>query len=171
MGTGVGEAMLISAAVGAGTGAAGSAISGGDPLKGALTGAAMGAVSGGIGSSLGGAGALTGTASESALNAQIANEALIGAGTESGLTTALPSIAPVPPAGNEFAGLTSEGIAGLNNTALQNPVPTTSAFNPSAPSTTPTYEYGGIKGNLVGSTNPAPPAPSPHKFLPDYVIF
>ena len=57
MGTGVGEAMLISAAVGAGTGAAGSAISGGDPLKGALTGAAMGAVTGGIGSSLGGAAA------------------------------------------------------------------------------------------------------------------
>lgn len=50
MGTGVGEAMLISAAVGAGTGAAGSAISGGDPLKGALTGAAMGAVGGGISS-------------------------------------------------------------------------------------------------------------------------
>jgi hypothetical protein len=65
MGTGVGEAMLISAAVGAGTGAAGSAISGGDPLKGALTGAAMGAVTGGIGSSIGGlantsAGALSG---------------------------------------------------------------------------------------------------------------
>jgi hypothetical protein len=57
--------MLISAAVGAGTGAAGSAISGGDPLKGALTGAAMGAVTGGIGSSIGGlantsAGALSG---------------------------------------------------------------------------------------------------------------
>jgi len=77
MGTGVGEAMLISAAVGAGTGAAGSAISGGDPLKGALTGAAMGAVTGGIGSSFGaaantGAGALSGAESvigEQALSA------------------------------------------------------------------------------------------------------
>jgi hypothetical protein len=54
---GIGEAMLISAAVGAGTGAAGSAISGGDPLKGALMGAATGAVTGGaMGAFSGGAG-------------------------------------------------------------------------------------------------------------------
>jgi hypothetical protein len=36
MGTGVGEAMLIGAAVGATAGGAGAAIQGGDPLKGAL---------------------------------------------------------------------------------------------------------------------------------------
>lgn len=47
-GGGVGEAMLISAAVGAGTGAAGSAIQGGDPLKGALMGGVTGAIGGGV---------------------------------------------------------------------------------------------------------------------------
>lgn len=50
---GVGEAMLIGAAVGATAGGAGAAIQGGDPLKGALTGGAMGAVGGGIGGAMG----------------------------------------------------------------------------------------------------------------------
>ena len=49
MGTGVGEAMLIGAAVGGGT----SAITGGDPLKGAI----IGAAGGGFGSALGAAAA------------------------------------------------------------------------------------------------------------------
>ena len=56
MGTGVGEAMLIGAAVGATAGGAGAAIQGGDPLKGALTGGAMGAVGGGLGAGFGAAG-------------------------------------------------------------------------------------------------------------------
>ena len=50
MGTGVGEAMLIGAVTGAGT----SAITGGDPLKGALFGAAGGAFMPGAGEALGG---------------------------------------------------------------------------------------------------------------------
>lgn len=57
-GGGVGEAMLIGAAVGATAGGAGAAIQGGDPLKGALTGGAMGAVGGGLGGAMGGAGAV-----------------------------------------------------------------------------------------------------------------
>ena len=48
MGTGVGEAMLIGAAVGATAGGAGAAIQGGDPLQGALMGGATGAIGGGI---------------------------------------------------------------------------------------------------------------------------
>ena len=51
MGTGVGEAMLIGAVTGAGT----SAITGGDPLKGALFGLAGGAIMPGLSSALGGA--------------------------------------------------------------------------------------------------------------------
>jgi len=50
MGTGVGEAMLIGAAVGGGT----SALTGGDPLKGAI----IGAAGGGFGSALGAASAI-----------------------------------------------------------------------------------------------------------------
>lgn len=56
MDAGIGEAALISAAIGAGTGAAGSSMSGGDPLKGALRGALMGGVTGGIGAGIGGLG-------------------------------------------------------------------------------------------------------------------
>lgn len=56
MGTGVGEAALLQAmGVGAVTGAATSAVTGGDPLKGALFGAAGGALMPGAGSALGGA--------------------------------------------------------------------------------------------------------------------
>ena len=114
MGTGVGEAMLISAAVGAGTGAAGSAISGGDPLKGALTGAALGAVTGGVGAGISGAATtganIAGTASEAALNAQIANEAALGfnavpTSATSGIS-AIPTPPPVVP-GADTAGIKS----------------------------------------------------------------
>ena len=58
MGTGVGEAMLIGAATGAGT----SAITGQDPLKGAMFGALGGAVMPGIGQALGGSAAGAGSA-------------------------------------------------------------------------------------------------------------
>ena len=57
MGTGVGEAMLIGAATGAGT----SAVTGGDPLKGALIGAAGGGLGAGVGNALGGQAATAGT--------------------------------------------------------------------------------------------------------------
>lgn len=52
-GGGVGEAMLIGAAVGAGTGAGMSAIQKKDPLEGAIVGALGGAATGGLGSALG----------------------------------------------------------------------------------------------------------------------
>jgi len=59
MGTGVGEAMLIGAAVGATAGGAGAAIQGGDPLQGALMGGATGAIGGGISGAFPAAGATT----------------------------------------------------------------------------------------------------------------
>jgi hypothetical protein len=66
MGTGVGEAMLIGAAVGATAGGAGAAIQGGDPLEGALVGGALGGVGGGLGAGFGaGAGAKAGAAANS----------------------------------------------------------------------------------------------------------
>lgn len=58
MGTGVGEAMLISAVTGAGT----SAITGGDPLKGAL----LGAATGGVGAGIAGAGTSAATSAAAA---------------------------------------------------------------------------------------------------------
>jgi type IV secretion system protein TrbL len=72
MGTGVGEMALLQAAgIGAATGAGTAALTGGDPLKGALIGgitggaghgfAGMGAAGGGAGAAGGGAGAATAT--------------------------------------------------------------------------------------------------------------
>ena len=111
MGTGVGEAMLISAAVGAGTGAAGSAISGGDPLKGALTGAAMGAVTGGIGSSIGGLSntALSATeAAELAKASALTDSAMAGS---QGLTQ-LPAGIPNPTLDANIAAVTNSANTG-----------------------------------------------------------
>jgi hypothetical protein len=81
MGTGVGEAMLIGAAVGATAGGAGAAIQGGDPLKGALTGGAMGAVGGGLGA---GFGAASGTAAGGTSGTVAGTGSGIGAGAGAG---------------------------------------------------------------------------------------
>jgi hypothetical protein len=105
MGTGIGEAMLIGAATGAGT----SALTGGDPLKGALFGLAGGAIGPALGSALGGsaataAGTATGTAATT--------------GATSGLTGA--SVAPGA-AGN--ASMLSSGFGNTIGTAA-NPLTT-----------------------------------------------
>jgi hypothetical protein len=76
MGTGVGEAMLLGAAMGGGS----AALTGGDPLKGALMGGLTGGVGSGIGGALGGAaGSTAGT-----LGTEAATTALTG--TAPGLT-------------------------------------------------------------------------------------
>jgi len=77
MGTGVGEALLIGAATGAGT----SALTGGDPLKGALFGALGGGVTSGLGGALGGAqaGTAAGTAGTTASTAATTAGANVGA--------------------------------------------------------------------------------------------
>ena len=117
-GGGIGEAMLISAAVGAGTGAAGSAIQGGDPLKGALMGGVTGAIGGGVmgamapaaGATAGGTeGALASTGTSStlgSLNPAITSGATVpGAGTGSMMT----------PAANSLAGTSSGLSSGASN--------------------------------------------------------
>lgn len=85
MGTGVGEAMLISAATGGGM----AAVTGGDPLKGAL----LGAVTGGVGHGIAGA-----TAAGGATGATGATAAT-STGLEAGLQ-ALPNAATVADATN-----------------------------------------------------------------------
>ena len=81
-GGGVGEAMLIGAAVGAGTGGVMSAVKDEDPLQGALLGAAMGAAGGGIGSWAGGA--ASGAASGAGTGAVSGSGAGAGSGALSG---------------------------------------------------------------------------------------
>lgn len=122
MGTGVGEAMLIGAAVGATAGGAGAAIQGGDPLKGALTGGAMGAVGGGLGAGFGAtggtlAGGTSGTAAGtgSGITAGAASGAGSGitAGAGSGATFGSLSASQVPTlTGGLTAGTTAGTAAG-----------------------------------------------------------
>ena len=83
-GGGVGEAMLIGAAMGAGTGAVTSAIDKKDPLQGALLGAVSGAAMGGVGSAVGGA--LTPAATEGAniAGTSLGSEAVNQIGQEGG---------------------------------------------------------------------------------------
>jgi hypothetical protein len=144
MGTGVGEAMLISAAVGAGTGAAGSAISGGDPLKGALTGAAMGAVTGGIGSSIGGLSntALSATeAAELAKSSALADSAMAGS---QGITQL--------PAGMPNAALDANTAIAQNQIAQQSQIPNLLAQNPTSAE---------ISGLSNANTAPVTPSTTP----------
>ena len=93
MGTGVGEAMLISAVTGAGA----SAVTGGDPLKGALMGAALGGVGAGVAGA--GAGATTSAAAapiSTVPTAAAGSGAGIGAtGTAMGATTGAAGAAPI----------------------------------------------------------------------------
>jgi hypothetical protein len=100
MGTGVGEAMLISAATGGGM----AAVTGGDPLKGAL----LGAVTGGVGHGIAGATAAGGANAATILpstgaEAASANLATTGGGALPGLsgpaTGNLSSVAGVQPSG------------------------------------------------------------------------
>jgi hypothetical protein len=98
MGTGVGEAMLISAATGGGM----AAVTGGDPLKGALLGAVTGGVGHGVAgaTAAGGANAATNLATTGA-EAASANLATTGGGALPGLsgpaTGNLSSVAGVQP--------------------------------------------------------------------------
>jgi hypothetical protein len=106
MGTGVGEAMLIGAAVGATAGGAGAAIQGGDPLKGALMGGAMGGIGGGLGAGFGAAG---GTAAGGASGTAAGGVGGAGAGGAAASTT---SLIPGAMAG-AGTGTTMGGVAGL----------------------------------------------------------
>jgi hypothetical protein len=106
MGTGVGEAMLIGAVTGAGT----SAITGGDPLKGAMLGAAGGGLGAGVGGALGGQAATAAAAP----TATAAGGAAGGAGGAAGSAAA--GSAAVPSALQQA--LPTTGTAALGPTKL-----------------------------------------------------
>ena len=136
---GVGEAMLISAAVGGAGGAAGTALAGGnmqDMLKGGMKGALLGGLTGGVTSGLGGV--MAGAGQSAALtNAQIANEALIGTDAVGGAGAGLGADAGagfVPNAGAPFtlSGTEYQGLPG----AAPNPAIPTDAMG-SLPNTSP----------------------------------
>jgi hypothetical protein len=150
---GVGEAMLLGAAMGGGS----AALTGGDPLKGALLGGLTGGAGAGIGGALSGAGATAGT-----------NAALSAAGTEAATSAAMANALPAStmvanpvstgltqiPAGQSFAQAsqlanTTSGVNAAMNQALPLtgnlgsagitglPAASTSPFLPTAPSVVP----------------------------------
>ena len=92
MGTGVGEAMLIGAVTGAGT----SAVTGGDPLKGAMLGAAGGGLGAGVGGALGGQAATAAVPGATAGTAGTAAGSAASATIPSALQSALPTTALGP---------------------------------------------------------------------------
>ena len=112
-GGGVGEAMLIGAAVGATAGGAGAAIQGGDPLQGALVGGATGAIGGGIGGAL-------------APTATVAPGALTGTTAGAGSGAAGATTVGASTAGGSAAGL--GGSAGTGFTTSFTPATTSSLF-------------------------------------------
>lgn len=144
MGTGVGEAMLIGAAVGATAGGAGAAIQGGDPLQGALVGGAMGGVGGGLGAGFGaaggaGAGGAGGTAAGSTTSLVPGAMAGTGAGIGAGTSAVLPG----------SVGLGATGATNLGVGAM-----TAGGTGASLGATVPSAVSSGISG-ASGSALPA----------------
>jgi hypothetical protein len=120
---GIGEAMLISAAIGGGGGMAGSMLGGNnfeDSLKSGLKGAALGAVMGGAGAGIGSLGG----AAAGAESGAISSGASLGAGAETGASSLGGLANPASPftfATDAGAG-TSTGFSGLNGaTAASSP--------------------------------------------------
>lgn len=151
-GGGVGEAMLLGAAMGGGS----AAITGGDPLKGALLGGLTGGAGAGISGALSGAGTAAGTAAGTTAGS--------AAGTGAGITATAPAAAltsssvpgmlgPIdytlaagaPGAGTGFtaANAANAGITGLNPTAASQAITPTMATGPSLASNPMAY----IKAN------------------------
>lgn len=114
MGTGVGEAMLIGAAVGGTVGAGASAIQGRDPFTGALMGAGLGALGGGVSGAFSGAagGAGAGTGAGAAGGAGGAGAAALPA-AGSALTPATQAIlSGTPAASGSFGALSAAPASG-----------------------------------------------------------
>jgi hypothetical protein len=114
-GGGIPEAMLIGAAVGAGTGGVMSAVQDKDPLEGALLGAAMGAAGGGIGSGIGGlASGATQAGTQAAV--QTGTQAATQAGAQAlpmGMTSTIGSSYGSGALGSSMPSLTSTAGSGL----------------------------------------------------------
>lgn len=140
---GVGEAMLLGAAMGGGS----AALTGGDPLKGAFLGGLTGGAGAGISGALGGAGT---------------NAAMTAAGTEAASTAALGQALPAStlaanpiatglPAGQNFAQASQAANAASANNAV------TGAMNQALPLSA----NAGITSLPAASTSPLITAPAP----------
>ena len=144
MGTGVGEAMLLGAAMGGGS----AAITGGDPLKGAL----LGGLTGGAGAGIsGGLSALAPEAAATTLASTTAPSALSAIAPEAAATTLASTTAPAAQAG--IPSLLGENAAFIANNPSLYPAgfanPNTATLL--TPSGTP-YAIPSAASNVVPST-------------------
>lgn len=163
MGTGVGEAMLLGAAVGGGS----AAMTGGDPLKGALLGGLTGGAGAGIGGALGGAagaeaGTLANMGTGTGLTAGV-TPAMTTAGSTigSGFGSSIAGLEPTLGASTNFAlnapsaGLNaSSSLSGLNPSLAQASMQSGTNFALNAPSIAP----GASSAYSLGAPSIAPGA-------------
>jgi hypothetical protein len=119
---GVGEAMLLGAAMGGGS----AALTGGDPLKGALLGGLTGGAGAGISGALSGAGAAGTNAALGAAGAEAATSAAMANALPASTMAATPAMTSGLPAGQSFAqasqlannAATNQALTGAMNQAL-----------------------------------------------------
>jgi hypothetical protein len=149
MGTGVGEAMLLGAAMGGGS----AALTGGDPLKGALLGGLTGGVGGGISTGLSALAPEAGTLAGGAGTQAITDAAMANALPVSSMA-ATPAATAGLPTGQSFAQANQ-----LANTAAANQA-VTGAMNQALP-LTGNLGSAGISGLPAASTSPFIPTPPP----------
>jgi hypothetical protein len=147
MGTGVGEAMLLGAAMGGGS----AAITGGDPLKGALLGGLTGGAGAGIGGALGGAGAAGTEAALATAGTEAATSAAMSQALPLSSSLATPAATAGLPAGQSLA----QASQLANTTAATN-----AAMNQALP-ITGNLGSAGISGLPAASTSPFIPTPTP----------
>lgn len=143
MGTGVGEAMLLGAAVGGGS----AAITGGDPLKGALLGGLTGGAGAGVGGALGGAGAAGTEAALATAGTEAATQAAMSNALPLSSSLTTPMATSGLPAGQSFAQASNlANSAAASNAAMSQALPLTGNL--------------GISGLEAASTSPMLSAPS-----------
>ena len=149
-GGGIGEAMLISAATGAGT----SAVMGGDPLKGAL----LGAATGGIGHGVAGAGAAGGAGATGATAATSTGvDAAMQAGTDVATLADASNLASTAPSVGISAPVTS--TSGAYTDAFTLPMDSGSGFKVTDPSMAQNFapNVGASQMGTTAASNPTFP--------------
>lgn len=143
---GIGEAMLLGAAMGGGS----AALTGGDPLKGALLGGLTGGAGAGIGGALGGAGAAGTEAALATAGTEAATSAAMANALPASTMAATPAVTSGLPAGQSFA----------QASQLANNAAATQATNAAMSQALPLSANAGITGLPAASTSPFIPAPT-----------
>ena len=158
MGTGVGEMMLMSAAMGGGT----AALTGGDPLKGALLGGLTGGLGAGISGALGSTGTTAATtagnvganAGQAAINSQLTNtlpSAAANAGNVAG--SAAGNVGAMTPFTSGAPNIASSGAANLASSA---PAVSTAPAAVSTAGTAPSGNMFNLNANAGNFTSNVP---------------